>query len=150
LAQDHGCPSECVKPKAAQNTQGYGEAVAWLHTVTQGDGETDQALSFSRDSFPLDTQLGFRSLGAVPLYLHAERARVPNGYLRSQHDAMDAAAKWWQLAQENGVTGAVKWLRNDETGSVVVYTRGEYADRLIGFVCSLDAAPSQRAEVDRG
>jgi hypothetical protein len=52
---------------SAQPAERQGEAVAWLHTVTQGDGETDQALSFSPDSFPLDTQLGFRSLGCRPL-----------------------------------------------------------------------------------
>lgn len=38
------------------------EAVAWLHFVADGDGEPDQALSFSKDSFPFDTVTGYRDI----------------------------------------------------------------------------------------
>lgn len=63
---------------SAQPAERQGEAVAWLHTVTQGDGETDQALSFSPASFLLDTQLGFRSLGCRPLgYIDTHPAGWP-------------------------------------------------------------------------
>lgn len=47
-----------------------GEAVAWLHDVIQADGETDHALSFSKNSFPLEGIGGFRSICATPLYTH--------------------------------------------------------------------------------
>ena len=47
--------------------------VAWLHIVTQGDGETDQALSFSPDSFPFDKSCGYKSLEAIPLYSDGDR-----------------------------------------------------------------------------
>ena len=50
------------------NAQQQGEAAAWLHTVVQDDGEQDQALSFSPDSFPLEGVGGFRSIGKTPLY----------------------------------------------------------------------------------
>lgn len=46
-----------------------GEAVAWLHDVVQGDGEQDQALSFSPDSFPLKGVGGFESIKSTPLFL---------------------------------------------------------------------------------
>lgn len=64
--------------RSAWNTRAQaedGEAVAWLHDVVQGDGEPEQALSFMRDSFPLEGELGFRSLGAIPLYTHPSRAQ---------------------------------------------------------------------------
>jgi hypothetical protein len=147
LAQDHGCPSECVKPKAAQNTQGYGEAVAWLRTVTQGDGETDQALSFSRDSFPLDTQLGFRSLGAVPLYLHAERARVPDV------DAMVNRFLGWRLPDDFAPDFGISFDRDVPgcwPGSWPTGTNLLNADQAKAMLEYVLAAPSQRAEVDRG
>ena len=46
-----------------------GEAVAWLHDVVQSDGEQDQALSFSPDSFPLKGVGGFESIKSTPLFL---------------------------------------------------------------------------------
>lgn len=55
---------------------GAGEVVAWLHDVVQDDGAQDQALSFSRDSFPLEGVGGFRSLRASPLY-----TRPPDGWV---------------------------------------------------------------------
>lgn len=45
--------------------------IAWLHEVVQDDGEPDQALSFSPDSFPLQGVGGFRSLRARPLFERA-------------------------------------------------------------------------------
>jgi len=51
--------------------------VAWLHTVTQDDGETDQALSFSPDSFPFDGIAGYRSVSHMPLYAHATPKVTP-------------------------------------------------------------------------
>lgn len=44
---------------------------AWLHHVVSGDGEADLALSFSENSFPFDSVLGFRSIKAQPLFLEA-------------------------------------------------------------------------------
>ncbi|MHB1799389.1 MAG: hypothetical protein ACYCUI_14000 [Vulcanimicrobiaceae bacterium] len=52
---------------------------AWLHTITQGDGETDQALSFSPDSFPFDGTAGYRSVSHVPLY-DLDVAIAPDGW----------------------------------------------------------------------
>lgn len=43
--------------------------LAYLHTVTQDDGDPDdQALSFSPDSFPFKDVGGFRSLKHIPLF----------------------------------------------------------------------------------
>ena len=53
-----------------------GKAVAWLHTVTQDDGETDQALSFSPDAFPLMGVGGFRSIEHIPLFYRSTAKRV--------------------------------------------------------------------------
>ena len=50
--------------------QADAQPVAWLHDVVQDGDEPDQALSFYRDSFPLEGVCGFRSIGCVPLYLH--------------------------------------------------------------------------------
>lgn len=44
------------------------EPVAYLHTVTQNGADTDQALSFTPDAFPLQGVGGFRSIGIIPLY----------------------------------------------------------------------------------
>ncbi len=52
----------------ALTSQAGGEAVAWMHDVVQDDGEHDQALSFSPESFPLQGVGGFRSVSHIPLY----------------------------------------------------------------------------------
>ena len=57
-----------------------GEAVAWLHTIQQGGGEHDQALSFAPDNFPLGDELGFRSLGVVPLFAQPPSDTEPFGW----------------------------------------------------------------------
>lgn len=69
------------QPAERGEAQEKAEPVAWLHQVVAGDGEPDQALSFAPDSFPLDTQLGFRSLGSIPLYTATPPAAgVPDGW----------------------------------------------------------------------
>lgn len=55
--------------QAALASRPAGEAVAWLHDVVQSDGEQDQALSFSPDSFPLKGVGGFESIKSTPLFL---------------------------------------------------------------------------------
>ena len=54
---------------AASASRPAWEAVAWLHDVVQSDGEQDQALSFSPDSFPLKGVGGFESIKSTPLFL---------------------------------------------------------------------------------
>ena len=51
---------------AQQSQQEPTEPVAWLHEVTDGD-EQSLALSFSPDSFPLDTLTGWKSISHRPL-----------------------------------------------------------------------------------
>lgn len=79
-----------------------GNADAWLHTVVQDDGEQDQALSFSPDSFPLEGVGGFKSIASEPLY----RATPPTpsgnaalvAKLQKVSSAMfkdDEAVMWW-------------------------------------------------------
>lgn len=59
-------------PQPAQaGASGGGEVVAWLHDVVADDGEADQALSFSPDSFPLQGVCGYRSTRARPLFTAA-------------------------------------------------------------------------------
>lgn len=55
----------------------FGEATAWLHHVVSDGGEQDLALSFYRDSFPLDGVAGYRSISAVPLYAHSPTPTPP-------------------------------------------------------------------------
>jgi len=46
------------------------------------------------------------------------------------------ALEWWEKSKAAGVPGAVKWLSNDETGALVIVTRGEYAEELKRFIMS--------------
>src|SRR3546814_10877641 len=48
--------------------------VAGLHEVVQGDGEPDQALSFTEDSFPLEGVAGYRKVSRQPLVLQSDLA----------------------------------------------------------------------------
>ena len=44
--------------------------VAWLHTLEQVDGgESDQALSFTKEAFPMDSIGMFRSIKQAPLVI---------------------------------------------------------------------------------
>lgn len=50
-----------------------GEAVAFLHEVVSGDGDSDEALSFNKDNFPFDSVAGYKSISHRPLYTHPLR-----------------------------------------------------------------------------
>ena len=68
-----------------------GEPVAWLHQVVCGDGESDQALSFAPDNFPLQDVLGYRSLSHEPLY----RSPRPFDAASISDERIDAALGEW-------------------------------------------------------
>ena len=63
--------SSVVQPQVEQ------EPVAFMHDVVAYDGEPDQALSFSKDNFPLEGLGGFRSVGIHPLYTKPQPKREP-------------------------------------------------------------------------
>lgn len=67
------------------------EPVAWLHQVVCGDGESDQALSFAPDNFPLQDVLGYRSLSHEPLY----RSPRPFDAGAISDERIDAALAAW-------------------------------------------------------
>jgi len=46
------------------------ESVAWMHDLVSSDGDTDYALSFAPDNFPLQEFGGFKSVRVSPLYTH--------------------------------------------------------------------------------
>jgi len=49
--------------------------------------------------------------------------------------AMSAAYAYWQAYQEAYQPhDAVVWLRNDETGHLMIFTRGEYSQQLLDAV----------------
>lgn len=43
---------------------------------------------------------------------------------------------YYEHAKENGKKGFV-WLKNDETGQLMVYTRGEYTEEILEFLRTL-------------
>lgn len=61
--------------------------------------------------------------------------------IKLQYKLMDLALKYWhkqdKIDKKNDKYGAVKWLKNDETGSMIIITRGEYSKQLIDFVNNL-------------
>lgn len=75
------------------------EPVAFLHEIvsSDGDGETDSALSFSRDSFPLDTVTGYRSIGVRPL-IYGDRFPVD----RIESVLASAEPVAWMLITKSG------------------------------------------------
>ena len=85
------------------------EPVAWMHDVVASDGKPDQALSFSKDSFPLDGLGGFRSVGIHPLYtqpLMPEQIAYAKRYawLRSRDvDAISSGGVFAGMTPENVV-----------------------------------------------
>ena len=54
-------------------------------------------------------------------------------YLRSK--LFHIAACWYN--DDETVYMPVAWIRNDETGELIVYTRGAHADQIIKFVEAL-------------
>ena len=48
--------------------------------------------------------------------------------------AMNAAKKWFKHDPTNSKKHAVAYLCNNETGELLVYTRGEHADCIKTFV----------------
>jgi hypothetical protein len=126
---------------------GVRKVVAMVRSEKPDSGRVgDEVVEAACDMYDTRLPAGWDISAANPVAMRAalEAALAAQGkgeavddYAQSQQGVMDAAAEWWRLADANGVPGSVKWLRNDETGNVVIYTRGEYADRLIAFIHSL-------------
>lgn len=53
------------------------------------------------------------------------------------NETIDKADEYFnEFAKVNGKHGYV-WLKNDETGQLVVYTRGEYKNQILDFLATL-------------
>lgn len=61
----------------------------------------------------------------------AEEITVASTVKNEHHEAaqkvLDAAHEYWRWRQQNGLTGAVVWIR-DDADRLLVFTRGEYAE----------------------
>lgn len=54
-----------------------------------------------------------------------------------QKETLDKCQEYYdELAQWLGKQGFI-WLKNDETGQLVLYTRGEYAQQILDFIKTL-------------
>lgn len=54
-----------------------------------------------------------------------------------QHETMDKCHELYEeFTKETGKKGFV-WLKNDETGQLMVYTRGEYTKQIMEFLETL-------------
>ena len=50
-----------------------------------------------------------------------------------------AAKEFWDACHEEGQYGAVQWLEGTR-GELLIYTRGEYREQLLGNIFSLPSA----------
>ena len=46
---------------------------------------------------------------------------------------LDAAQAFWEACHEEGQYGAVQWLEGT-MGELIIYTRGEYREQLVGNI----------------
>lgn len=54
------------------------------------------------------------------------------------NETIDKADEYYnELCKEHGKKGFV-WLKNDETNQLVVYTRGEYTQKILDFLATLE------------
>lgn len=81
-------------------------------------------------------------LAAAP----AQPAVQDDDWLTLAHEMEALGNRYWKAAVRERGHGAVQWLRNEETGCMFVFTRGEYADQLQEFCASLPLAQVKRAQ----
>ncbi|MCF2718008.1 hypothetical protein LWE69_12610 [Paenibacillus sp. UKAQ_18] len=61
-----------------------------------------------------------------------------------QEKTLDSCAEYFEAyAKTYGKAGFV-YLKNDETGQLMIYTRGEYTDKLLGFLKTLGPNMEER------
>lgn len=56
--------------------------------------------------------------------------------LKTAQELLDAAYAFWNACQDEGHAGAVQWLIGTG-GECIIFTRGEYKDRLMENIMSL-------------
>jgi hypothetical protein len=61
----------------------------------------------------------------------------PSDWLTLAHKLEELGQRYWKAAVRERGPGAVQWVHNSETGSMFVFTRGEYAEDLKEFVRTL-------------
>lgn len=118
--------------------KGMNDVQAWIHDVVQDDGEADQALSFSADSFPLQGVGGFRSLRARPLYTAA-----PSEILLAYENMIaDHAALQQQLAAAREALDRIR--RVAETGTAESFLALSDDDKRKWFALALDESTRRK------
>lgn len=64
------------------------------------------------------------------------------------HEAVEKVDDYFnEISKVYGKKGFV-WIKNDETGQLIVYTRGEYTEQIITFLEALDKAEKMRGSGD--
>jgi len=80
-----------------------------------------------------------------PIERYATAQQPGGGEEEVEYQLFDVGMRYWEKQEikdrKEGKYGAVKWIQNNETGQVVIVTRGEYADQLKRFVDSLSTPP---------
>jgi hypothetical protein len=95
-------------------------------------------------------QLGFSgqvSVGEIlDAALAALKAQQADDWLTLAHEVESLGNRYWKAAVRERGPGAVQWLKNEETGAMFVFTRGEYSEQLKEFCMSLPLAQEVKAQ----
>lgn len=101
---------------------------------------TDLAFNYYEHGSKLDTIIPEADIDPIIKYIgdnFVSRVELPakpaNGVSR-EDKIMELLQDFWD---EHNNNKAVVWLRNDNTGQLAIYTRGEYANDLIQFISRL-------------
>jgi hypothetical protein len=79
--------------------------------------------------------------------LRAQRQQGAEPLDPAEH-LMNEAHKYWKFANAHHA-GAVQWIKNDETGELLIFTRGEYRDILMNNIANA-TSPQANALVAAG
>jgi len=101
--------------------------------------ELEQAESFLNKDFPK----------VIAIAIDQNDAEISLAYiLESYHQSRlseitdeemeEIALKYWEKRNKENKDGAVKWLKNHETGTLVIITRAEYSGTLLNCINNLD------------
>jgi len=80
---------------------------------------------------PVHTEWHFEAIAAGKALLE-QQAPVQEPISPEEH-LMKEAYKYWKHANAKHC-GAVQWIQNNETGELLIYTRGEYRDTLMANI----------------
>lgn len=129
-------------------TQNYMDC--WMASQAEQAGELEALREFKRHMVEMREAEGFKSWAEVLVTVDQLKAEVEA--LRAARSSptpeqmLEMGENYWVSRRRSGLDiGAVKWVQDEQSGSLLIFTRGEYREHLLSAVMAIEPSMTEEA-----